>query len=85
MFAYCSKWIEILSAKAGPLLRAASFPLNSKALESFTRLTEDLENASLGKIRDDVAFDVESDASDHAITSILPQGGMSGDIYIALL
>ena len=62
-------------AKASPFLRAASFPLDSQALESFARLKEDLVKASLGTMRDNQAFEVESDASDYAITAILSQGG----------
>ena len=75
MFAYYSKWIENFSARAGPFFRAVSFPLDSQGLESFARLKDDLAKASLGTIRDDLAFEVESDASDYAIATILSQGG----------
>jgi len=49
--------------------------LDSQALESFARLKDDLAKASLGTIRDDLAFEVESDASDYANAAILSQGG----------
>jgi len=49
--------------------------LDSQALESFARLKDDLAKASLGTIRDDLAFEVESDASDYAIAAILSQDG----------
>jgi len=63
------------STKAEPLFKAEDFPLNSAALKAFTTLKNDLAQASLGCIQKDIPFEIESDASDYAITAILSQGG----------
>ena len=73
LFAYYSRWITQFSRKAGPLLQATKFPLTDNALISFETLKSELFKASLGVIRDNVPFEVESDASDYAIAAILSQ------------
>jgi len=67
MFAYYSKWIGNVSARSSPFLRAE--------LRVFHKAQErPSAKASLGAIRDDLAFEVESGASVYAITAILSQG-----------
>jgi len=75
MFAYYSKWIENFSFKAGPLLKQELFRWMKTHLKSFDALKTRLLRASVGSIRDDLAFKAESDASDYAIASVLSQGG----------
>ena len=75
LFAYYAQWIENFSKKAAPLINCKTCPLTDEGLKSFTQLKKDLANASLGTIRDDLHFEVETDASDHAIAGILSQNG----------
>ena len=42
-------------------------PSTDEGLKSFTQLNKDLANASLGTIRDNLPFEVETDASDHVM------------------
>ena len=73
LFAYYARWIENFSKKATPLMNCKTCPLTDEDLKSFTQLKKELANASLGTIRDDLPFEVETDASDHAIAGILSQ------------
>ena len=75
LFAYYARWIEDFSRKAFPLQRATSFPLETNALQAFEKLKADLSQASLGAIRDDLPFEVATDASNFSIAAILSQGG----------
>ena len=75
MFAYYARWIENFSRTAGPLLRTQHFPLSEDALKSFEDVKSGLAKVSLDAIRDNVPFEVESDASDYAIAGILSQNG----------
>jgi len=75
LFAYYAKWIKDFSKKARPLQSTSTFPLGNEALEAFKTLKSDQIHASLGVIRDDLSFEVETDASDYAIAAILSQGG----------
>jgi len=68
-------WIEKFSKRAGPLLRARHFPLTVDALKSFEDIKSGLAKVSLGAIKDNVPFEVKSDASDNAIAAILSQNG----------
>ena len=52
-------------------------PLTDEGLKSFTQPKNDLVKSSLGTIRDNLSFKVETDASDHAIAGILSQNGRS--------
>jgi len=45
-------------------------------------LKSDLIHARLGVIRDDLPFEVETDASDYAIAAILSQGGRPGRLHV---
>ena len=52
-----------------------TLPLQGDALKSFTQLKSDLGRASFGAIKDELPFEVETDASDYAIAAILSQNG----------
>ena len=67
--------MENFSENAAPLLTCETLPLQGDALKSFTQLKSDLERASLGAIKDELPFEVETDASDYAIAAILSQNG----------
>ena len=56
-------------------MKADNYPLEKEALDAFTLLKHDLASASLTCIREDMPFEIESDASDYAIGAILSQGG----------
>ena len=75
MVAYYARWIEIFSKRAGPLLRARHFPLSKDALKIFEDVKSGLAKVRLGAIRDNVPFEVESDASDYAFAAILSNTG----------
>ena len=75
MFSYYSKWIPRFSEKAGPLLHASTFSLDHEALNSCRRLKDDIAEACLDAIVDDLPFEVETDASHFALAAILSQGG----------
>ena len=75
LFAYYARWIQNLSKKAAPLLDCKASPVTNEALKAFNLLKSDLGEASLGAIRDDLPFEVETDASDHANAAILSQNG----------
>ena len=70
MFAYYAKWIDNFSSKAGPLLRAETFPMKGDSMDAFVLLKQELANICLGAIREDVSFVVETDASDYAINPL---------------
>ena len=50
MFAYYAKWIPNFSDKMQPLAQAIKFPLDEKALNAFTILKKELEEAALHSI-----------------------------------
>ena len=74
MFAYYARWIQNFLAKAGPLLKAGKYPSEKEAPDTFTLLKHDSASASLTCLREDISFDIESDASDCAIGAMLSQG-----------
>ena len=73
LFSYYAKWIEKFSQKAVPLLHCDTIPLSDEAQKSFNLLKSELAQAGLGVIKDDLPFEVETDASDYAIAAILSQ------------
>ena len=75
MFAYYAKWIDNFSSKAGPLLRAETFPMKGNSMDAFVLLKQELANTCLGAICEDILFVIETDASDYAIALILSQEG----------
>ena len=75
LFAYYARWIQNFFKKAAPLLDCKACPVTNEALKAFNLLKSDLGETSLDAIRDDLPFEVETDASDHAIVAILSQNG----------
>ena len=75
LFAYYSKWVHKFSEKAFPLFKTTTFPLNKPAVDAFNSLKQEIANAVVTSIDEDVPFEVETDASDTAIAAALNQNG----------
>ena len=71
LFSYYAKWIPNFSTKAFPILHCNAFPLSNEAVIAFKTLKNDLCNAILGSVQDGEPFEVETDASDFALTAML--------------
>ena len=75
MLAYYAKWILNFSSKMKPLTQVTRFPISGPALRAFETLKKDLEKVTLNAIDEDKPFQVETDASEVAISASLNQGG----------
>ncbi|GFW54212.1 retrovirus-related Pol polyprotein from transposon opus [Trichonephila clavipes] len=75
MFAHYCRWIPGFSKKIRPLLGKKQFPLSRDAVLTFNSLKDDVANAALATIEDDIPFRVETDSSDFAIGATLSQAG----------
>ncbi|GFW38256.1 retrovirus-related Pol polyprotein from transposon 17.6 [Trichonephila clavipes] len=75
MFAYYCRWILGFSKKIRPLLGKKRFPLSRDAVLTFNLLKDDVANAALATIEDDIPFRVETNSSDFAIGTTLSQAG----------
>lgn len=71
-YAYYAKWIPKYSFKLRPLVNTG-FPLSKDALDAMNLLNNDIINATIGPIRDDSPFTIETDASSTAIAATLCQ------------
>ena len=56
LLAYYAKWISNFSEKIQPLLKATTFPLNSKATNAFNMLKSDMELAAFRPIDEGIPF-----------------------------
>jgi len=74
LFAYYAKWIVDFSSKIRPLAET-KFPVSQLAAESFEALKKELERVSLASIDEEERFQVETDASDVAVSATLNQRG----------
>ena len=74
-FAYYAKWIHNFTDKIRPLVENTKFPLETKALEAFKQIKQELEVTALKPIDESLPFEVECDALDVAISAALNQGG----------
>ncbi|GFW84309.1 retrovirus-related Pol polyprotein from transposon 17.6 [Trichonephila clavipes] len=75
MYAHYCRWIPGFSKKIRPLLGKKQFPLSRDAVLTFNSLKDDVANAALATIEDDIPFRVETDSSDFAIGATLSQAG----------
>ena len=73
MFAY-TNWIHNFSDKIQPLVENTKFPLETKALEVFKQIKQEMEVAALKLIYESLPFEVECDVLDVAISAALNQG-----------
>ncbi|GFX74072.1 retrovirus-related Pol polyprotein from transposon opus [Trichonephila clavipes] len=61
MFAHYCRWIPGFSQKIHPFLRKKQFPLSRDAVLTFNSLKDDVANAALATIKDDIPFRMETD------------------------
>ena len=71
MFAYYAKLIHNFSDKIRPLVENTKSSLETKVLEAFKQIKQELEVAALNPIDESLPFEVECDASDVAISVAL--------------
>ena len=74
LFAHYARWLPDFSTRFRPLSESDVL-LGSRALQSFQELNDDLAKANSAAIRDDMPFEVETDASGVDIAGILAQPG----------
>ena len=75
LFAYYAKWIADFSTKIRPLAETDRFPVTHQAEKAFEILKAELENVALASIDEEERFQLETDASDVAISATLNQRG----------
>ena len=75
LFSYYSQWIKDFSDKIRPLMQNEEFPLPEEAHKAFDLLKLDIEHSVVGAIDEDQPFQVETDASDYALSATLNQSG----------
>lgn len=81
LFSYHLKWIRNFSDKIAPLVTAKSFPLNVECQNAFEKLKLDIENSVVCAIDENKPFELETDASDNAISGVLNQNGRPVAFY----
>ena len=75
LFAYYSKWIPRFSDKIAPLVKSQTFPLSDLEKRTFNALKDEIRNSVVTAVDEQLSFEVETDASDIAISAMLNQGG----------
>ena len=75
LFSYYSQWIKDFAAKVRPLAQKLVFPLAGEALESFNFLKLDVEKSVVQAVDETQPFQVETDASEFALSATLNQNG----------
>ena len=81
LFSYYAKWISNYSTKINPLLNVCKFPLSRDQVKAFEDIREEICRASMSPINELATFEVETDASDTAIASVLSQNGRPVAFY----
>ena len=69
------RWIPSFSDKISPLVKSKSFPLSPECVDAFEKLELDIEHSVVSTIDESLPFEVETDASQVAISGILNQNG----------
>ena len=75
MFSHYSRWIPNFSEKLHPLTNVIRYPLSKEQTEAFKRLKQETAKSSLVAIDSSLLFEIETDASEHAIAASLTQNG----------
>ncbi|GCB63043.1 hypothetical protein scyTo_0000108 [Scyliorhinus torazame] len=74
-FSYYAQWVPNYADKAHPLIQSTVFPLRAEAHQAFNRIKADNAKAVMHVVDETLPFQVESDASDVALTATLNQAG----------
>ena len=75
MFSHYSRWILNFSEKLHPLTKVTRYPLSKKQTEAFKCLKQEIAKSSLVARDSSLPFEIETDASKHAIAASLTQNG----------
>ena len=75
LFSYYSQWVKDFSEKIRSLSQNNIFPLPEEAYGAFNLLKKDIENSVVGAIDETCSFQVETNASDHTLSTTLNQKG----------
>ena len=75
LFSYYSQWIPRLSDRIKPIASCKKFPLPPPAVEAFQSLRKTIEDAVVTAVDETIPFEVETDASEVALTATLNQNG----------
>ena len=75
LFSDYSQWIKEFAAKVRPLAQNSVFPLAGEALQSFNSLKIDVEKSVVQAVDETQPFQVETDASEFALSATLNQNG----------
>ena len=75
IFANYSHWIYNYSDKIHPLSNTTTFPVTEEAEKAFQQLKENIESSVVKAIDESLPFEVEADASDAAVATVLTQAG----------
>ena len=74
-FSYYSKWIPNFSEKIRPVAKVTQFPISREAIEAIEAMKADIRKAVMCSIDETIPFQVECDASEHALAATLNQNG----------
>ena len=74
-FSYYSKWVPNFSEKIRPLVKTTTFPVSQDAAKAMETMKEDIKASVVTCIDESIPFQVECDASDHALAATLNQQG----------
>ena len=75
LLSHYSRWVQNFSGKVRPIVENDTFPMSAAAEIALRQLKEEISQASLVAIDDNIPFVVETDASAEAIAASLTQGG----------
>ena len=71
MFSHYPRWIPNISEKLHPLTKVTRYPLTKEQTEAFKCLKQEIAKSSLVAIDYSHPFEIETDASEHAIAASL--------------
>ena len=75
MFSHYFRWISNFSEKLHPPTKVTRYPLTKEQTEAFKYLKQEIAKSSLVAIDSSLPFEIETDASAHAIAASLTQNG----------
>ena len=75
MFSHYSRWIPNFYEKLHPLIKVTRFPLTKEQTYASKCLKQEITKSSLVAIGSSLPFEIETDASEHAITASLTPNG----------